>query len=90
MIKPLNIMVDNMFRLYREHVPPMIMVNGKRTTEWTYVRGKLDRVYLRTCAVHKLLKAYKITWSRAEELLHPEARSVLRIWKRNSMNNKDW
>ena len=90
MKKPYSGGSDNLFRLYRESIPRGTLVDGERTVEWTYKRGKLDRVYLRTCAVHKLLKAYKITWSRAEELIYDEARSVLTIWKRNSIANKDW
>ena len=87
MKKPFSGGTDNLFRLYREET---MVINEDGSPEIIVSRGKLDKVYLRTCAVHKLLKAYKITWSRAEESLYDEARSVLNIWKRNSIANKDW
>jgi hypothetical protein len=79
MIKPINIYNDNLFRLYREET---MVKTEEGNLEIIVSRGGLDKMYLRTSAVYKFLKAGKITWERAEELLHKDARDVLNIWKK--------
>lgn len=41
--------------------------------------GKLDRVYLRTCAVYRLLKHGRIDKARALEIA-PHLRATIEIW----------
>ncbi len=55
-----------------------------KTVNWNIFRvpttGKLDRVYLRTCAIYRLLKSGRIDETRAKALA-PHLTATIEIWK---------